>query len=63
MGSYIADNIMRKYRSKKRYEANKEWAETQKFIKENCVNCKNKNTYLCTITRNIEGKQQCAFKE
>lgn len=63
MGSYIADNIMREYRSKKRYEANKEWAETQRFIKENCVNCKNRNTYLCDIRRNIEGHQQCVFKE
>ena len=63
MGSYIADNIMQDYKRKKRYEANKEWAETQRFIKENCVNCKNRNTYLCNITRNIEGHQQCVFKE
>lgn len=63
MGSYIADNIMREYRSKKRYEANKEWAETQRFIKENCVNCKNRNTYLCDIRRNVKGHLQCAFKE
>ncbi len=63
MGSYIADNIIKEYKKKKRYIANKEWSETQKFIKENCVNCKNRNTDLCSITRNIEGKQQCVFKE
>ena len=61
--SYIADNIMRDYIKKKRYEANKDWAEIQKFIKESCINCKNKDTNLCEIIRNTNGDLQCVFKE
>lgn len=61
--SYIADNIMREYSKKKRYEENKSRAEIQKFIKENCKDCKNKHTNLCTIKRNIKGILQCVFKK
>lgn len=61
--SFMADNIMRDYNKKKRYEANKSRSELQKFIKENCKDCKNKKTDLCTITRNIDGILQCVFRE
>lgn len=63
MESYIADNIMKEYRKKKRYEANKIRTEINKFHKENCYNCKNKNTDFCEIRRDISGKLKCAFKE
>lgn len=63
MKSYIADNVMKEYKNKKRYEKNKLWSEEQNFVKQNCVNCKNKTTNLCHINRNIEGKLNCAYKE
>lgn len=61
--SYIADNIIREYAKKKRYKANKERAELNLFKRKVCSNCKNKDTNLCSIRRNIEGNLQCAFKE
>lgn len=63
MESYIADNIINEYRKKKRYEANKIRAEINKFHKENCYNCKNKDTDICEIRRDISGNLKCAFKE
>lgn len=61
--SYIADNIMREYERKKRYEDNKKRSEMQNYIKRNCINCKNKSTDLCEIRRNIDGNLQCAYKK
>ncbi len=61
--SHIADNIMRDYAKKKRYESNKKWSEIQKFVKENCIDCENKNTNLCEISRNINGNLQCVYKK
>jgi len=61
--SYIADNIMREYERKKRYEDNKKWSEMQNYIKINCINCKNKSTDLCEIRRNIDGNLQCVNKK
>ena len=63
MRSRIAENIMSEYRRKQRYEQNKKWAELRKFEKENCVECKNKNTDLCEIKKNIAGKLQCINKK
>ena len=63
MKSYIADNIMREYRKRKQYEDNKRWSEMQNYIKRNCINCKNKNTDLCEIRRNIDGNLQCVNKK
>lgn len=63
MKSYVADNIMREYRKRKQYEANKRWSEMQNYIKINCINCKNKSTDLCEIRRNIDGNLQCAYKK
>ena len=63
MKSYIADNIMREYKKKKRVKVNKQRSELENFIKENCKDCINKNTDLCHITRNIKGQLQCVFKE
>lgn len=61
--SYIADNIMKDYIKKKRYKRNKERAEFELFKKEVCANCKNKDTNLCHIVRNINNDLQCSFKE
>lgn len=61
--SYIADNIMREYIKKKRYKRNKEKAEMELFKRKVCVDCKNKDTNLCHIVRNINGDLQCVFKE
>lgn len=63
MKSYIDDNIMREYKKEKRVKANKERAEMELFIRKVCKDCKNRNTNLCTIVRNINGNLQCAFKE
>lgn len=63
MKSYIADNIMRDYNKEKRIKLNKERSEFQNFLRNNCKDCKNKNTDLCTVTRNIDGILQCVFKE
>lgn len=40
--SKIAENIMREYERKKRYEAKMQRKELAKFIGENCSKCKNK---------------------
>lgn len=61
--SYIADNIMKDYIKKKRYKQNKERAELELFKRKVCVNCKNKDTDLCHIVRNINGVLQCVFKD
>ena len=61
--SYIAESIMREYERKKRYEAKIQRQELAKFIKENCLKCKNKSTDLCEIRRNIDGNLQCVNKK
>lgn len=61
--SYIADNIMKEYMKKKRYEKNKARAEIELFKRKVCINCKNKDTDLCKIVRDIKGNLQCAFKK
>ena len=61
--SYIAENIMREYVKKKRYESNRKRAELDLFKRKVCANCKNKDTDLCHIARNVDGNLQCAFKE
>ena len=61
--SYIADNIMQEYIKKKRYKQNKERAELDLFKRKVCADCKNKDTNLCHIARNINGDLQCVFKE
>ena len=61
--SYIADNIMREYRKQKQYKNNRRWSEMQNYIKNNCINCKNKSTDLCEIRRNIDGNLQCVNKK
>lgn len=60
--SRIADSIMREYERKKRYEAKIQRQELAKFIKENCLKCKNKQTQLCHIVKNIDNKFSCPFK-
>lgn len=61
--SYIADNIMQDYIKKKRYKQNKEKAEMELFKRKVCADCKNKDTNLCHVVRNISGDLQCVFKE
>ena len=60
--SYIADNIMREYERKKRYEAKMQRKELAKFINEKCSKCQNKQTQLCHIVKNIDNKFSCPFK-
>ena len=62
MKSYIAENIDREYRNKKRYEANKRRSQIENFKRNNCIECKNKNTNLCNVIININGELQCVFK-
>lgn len=60
--SRIADSIMREYDRKKRYEAKIQRKELEKFMKENCLKCKNSNTKLCHIVKNVDNKFSCPFK-
>lgn len=60
--SYIADNIMREYDKKKKYKAKTQKQELEKFMQENCSKCKNSNTKLCHIVKNIDNKFSCPFK-
>ena len=53
---------MREYERKKRYEAKIQRQELAKFIKENCLKCKNKQTQLCHIVKNVDNKFSCPFK-
>jgi hypothetical protein len=63
MKSHIADNIMREYRKKKRYEENKRWSDLQNYIKQNCKNCKNKESDICEIRKKIDGNLDCINKK
>lgn len=58
--SYIAENIMREYERKKRYELK---VELQKFHRQNCMNCKNKDTDKCDIRKDINGNLKCIYYE
>jgi hypothetical protein len=60
--SYIADNIISEYSKKKRYEHNKKRSELEEFKRKVCIECKNRNTDICSIHRNIEGNLQCINK-
>ena len=60
--SYIAENIVREYEKKKRYETKIQRKELTKFIKENCSKCQNKQTQLCHIVKNVDNKFSCPFK-
>ena len=53
---------MREYERKKRYEAKMQKQELEKFMKENCLKCKNSNTKLCHIVKNVDNKFSCPFK-
>lgn len=61
--SYIADNIMRDYEKKKRIDANRLRKEIDQYKRIKCINCKNKDTDLCELRRNIKGQLQCVNKE
>ncbi len=37
--------------------------QLEKFIKEHCENCKNKDSNLCEITRNINDRLQCVYEQ
>lgn len=62
MKSRIAENIMREYDRKKKYEEKKKRKDLQDFMLKNCTICKNKDTNLCHIVRNIENKFDCSYK-
>lgn len=61
--SYIADDIMIEYARKKRYEYNQRRRNIEAFKRTHCINCKNKNTNLCSITINTDGILQCVYKK
>lgn len=60
--SYIAENIMREYEKKKKYKIKMQKKELAKFIEQNCSICKNKQTQLCHIVKNVDNKFRCPFK-
>lgn len=62
MKSKIAENIMREYEKRKRYEEKKKRKDLEDFMLKNCTICKNKDTNLCHIVRNIENKFDCSYK-
>ena len=62
MKSRIAENIMIEYKKRKRYEEKKKRKDLEIFLKENCINCKNKTTQMCHIVRNVDNKLSCPFK-
>ena len=59
--SYIAENIMREYEEKKKYKLKMQKKELAEFIEQNCSKCKNKQTQLCHIVKNIDNKFSCPF--
>lgn len=60
--SYIAENIMREHEEKKKYKFKMQKKELAKFVEQNCSKCKNKQTQLCHIVKNIDNKFSCPFK-
>ena len=61
-GSKIADSIMLEYKQKKRLEEKKKRKDLQDFMLKNCTICKNKDTNLCHIVRNIKNNLDCSYK-
>lgn len=59
--SYIAENIMREYEKKKKYKLKMQKKELAEFVEQNCSICKNKQTQLCHIVKNIDNKFSCPF--
>lgn len=62
MKSRIAENIMREYEKRKRYEEKKKRKELELFLKENCTNCKEIDTQMCHIVKNADNQLSCPFK-
>ena len=60
VNNYNINRIMDDYNRKKRYEQK---IEMQEFQRKNCINCKNKKTSKCHITRDLNNKLVCAFYE
>lgn len=63
MKSRIAEEIMRDYKKKKQYEENKRFSKIQEYKRDVCVLCRNKDTDLCSISENTQGKMQCVYKD
>ena len=61
-GSKIAESIMLEYKKKKQVEEKKKRKDLQDFMLKNCTICKNKDTNLCHIVRNIDNKFDCSYK-
>lgn len=38
-------------------------SKQEQYVKDNCSNCKNKDTNLCHITINEREEVQCVYKE
>jgi len=57
-GSAVASIIDNEYRKQRKYAMEKE------FIKQYCVKCKNRCTFLCDIRQDINGDYKCTeYKE
>lgn len=59
-GSYIANSIIEEYNRRKKYKLK---IKLQKFHREKCLNCKNKNTDKCNIKRDTNGNLKCVYYE
>lgn len=57
---YNINRIMYEYKNKKKYQQK---IEIQEFQRKYCINCKNKKSNECHITRDLNNKLICAFNE
>ena len=62
MKSFIADNIMREIEKRQRFKEKMFKKKIEDFVLNNCAKCKNKETELCHITKDINNNFSCPFK-
>ena len=62
MKSFIADNIMREIEKRQRFKEKMFKKKIEDFVLNNCAKCKNKETELCHITKDIKNNFSCPFK-
>lgn len=56
-GSYLAKIVEAEIKREERLR--KKYSKTHEFIEKTCSKCKNNNTTLCHITKDIEGNIKC----
>ena len=61
MKSFIADSIAREYEKKQRFKEKMYKRKIEGFVLNNCSKCKNKDTQLCHITKDINNNFNCTF--